>query len=236
MVRAYVTEEDRKTKSVQRAEALENSLIARYWQKGHHFWDLAPIEDLEVLADAWEEADFQGWAENIRSAIEERTGAKRDAGRSRHHTTVGERRLLPRSRPASKGDSRLALRPASWVRSLGGSPRYARPLVGYFVYVIELRKPFLRRSRAATRPSVYVGSSALPPEARFKHHKTGALGTSRHVRRHGMRLLPRFYERYNPLRSRQEAQDAEKAIRAQLEAKGFRVYGSCHPRRNGCIL
>lgn len=205
--RVYLTSEMRKEPAVRRAEAIENKLIDRYVPRSTAspltgasrepapFWDLAPIEDLEILADAWEEADFYGWATNIRAAIDRRTGRQRDATR-----------------------------------------RSRRDAARYFVYVIELRKPLLRRTRAATRPSVYVGSSALPPAARFKHHKTGALGTSRHVRRHGVRLLPRFYERYNPLRSRQEAQDAEKAIRAQLEAKGFRVYGSCHPRRNGCIL
>lgn len=112
------------------------------------------------------------------------------------------------------------------------------PDARYYVYVIELRKPLLRR----TRPSVYVGSSALPPLERFRHHKTGALGTSRHVRRHGVRLLPQFYEKYNRgpggggIPSRQEAQDIEKRVRSQLESRGYRVYGSCHPRRNGCIL
>ena len=104
----------------------------------------------------------------------------------------------------------------------------------YYVYVVELEKPLLRRSR----PSVYVGSSALPPDVRFRRHKTGALGTSRHARRHGVRLLPQFYEVHNRrnLRTRREAQDAEKEIRSQLEAKGYRVYGSCHPRKNGCML
>ena len=204
MSRVYITPEMRKEAAVRRAESIENALIKRYGKAieasgppgprmGSH-WDRAPVDELEVLADAWEEAGFGGWADNIRAAIERRT----------------TRRDVPRH--SSRDSTR------------------------YFVYVIELRKPLLRRTRASSRPSVYVGSSALPPAARFKHHKTGALGTSRHVRRHGVRLLPRFYEKYNPLRSRQEAQNAEKAIRSQLEAKGFRVYGSCHPRRNGCIL
>ena len=259
MSRVYLTASMRKEAAVRRAEALENALIDRYVERKPAtspwrppiaavrerastaaFWDLAPIEDLEVLADAWEEADFHGWADNIRAAIARRTGVKRDKQRARSGAVEPQirwRRSSPHATMAyldrlQKRGYRI-VGPAARSQALShrgpNGPRY-------FVYVIELRKPLLRRTRASSRPSVYVGSSALPPAARFKHHKTGALGTSRHVRRHGVRLLPRFYESYNPLRSRQEAQDAEKAIRAQLEAKGFRVYGSCHPRRNGCIL
>lgn len=103
----------------------------------------------------------------------------------------------------------------------------------FYVYAIELDKRDIYGRRA---PSAYVGSSALHPQARFRRHKTGALGTSRHVRRHGVRLLPQLYGHLNPFASREGAKAAEKQLRAELERRGYRVYGSCYPRENGCFF
>lgn len=98
----------------------------------------------------------------------------------------------------------------------------------FYVYAIELDRP--------GPPSVYVGSSALSPEERFDKHKAGGRATSRWVRRQGVRLRPDLYAHLNPLRSREEAHEAELRLRASLERRGWRVFGSCHPRKNGCFF
>ena len=91
----------------------------------------------------------------------------------------------------------------------------------YYVYVIELEP---RRS-GSRKPEVYVGSSALPPSVRFVKHSRSR--GSRHVRRHGVRLLPELYEGLNPLSSRREAHRFEHLLRRRLEREGYIVYGSC---------
>lgn len=102
----------------------------------------------------------------------------------------------------------------------------------FYVYAVELDKPHLRR------PSVYVGSSALPPEERLRHHKRGGPSTSRHVRRDGVRLLPEAYWRLNaqPLRSRDEARQAEQELRRRFEARGWRVFGACRRHGTECLI
>ena len=81
MGRVYITEELRRFDPlVKRALGMEQELFRRYsWrrtkQKGESIWDRATVDELDVLADAWEEADFYGWADNIRAAIKRRRGA-----------------------------------------------------------------------------------------------------------------------------------------------------------------
>lgn len=96
----------------------------------------------------------------------------------------------------------------------------------FFIYVVELApKDRLRRGK----PEVYVGSSALAPEERFRKHKSRSPKSSRHVRRRGLRLLPHLYQHINPLSSREEAKHQEHVMRRRLEAHGYKVYGSCSP-------
>lgn len=107
----------------------------------------------------------------------------------------------------------------------------------YYVYVVDLDKSAIRSG--PKRPSAYVGSSAWPPEERFRRHKLGLLGTSRHVRRNGIRLLPEFYERINmpPITTREGAKRAEQAVARRLLSMGYKVYGSCVSRGNdGCFF
>lgn len=99
----------------------------------------------------------------------------------------------------------------------------------YFVYVVELARP-------GPMPSVYVGSSAFPPAERFRHHKAGGVATSRYVRRYGVRLLPELFAHLNPMQSRREAHLAERGLRRALREQGFRVFGSCDARKDGCFF
>lgn len=104
----------------------------------------------------------------------------------------------------------------------------------YFVYVIELRALIVeydeRRKSGHKAKDVYVGSSALPPEARFQKHLTSPKA-SRHVRRRGVRLRPDLYSGLNPLSSREAAKRQEHKLANQLERRGYRVYGSCSRRQ-----
>jgi hypothetical protein len=93
----------------------------------------------------------------------------------------------------------------------------------FYVYVVAL-KP----RKAGRGKEVYVGSSALTPEERFYKHKHNPR-SSRHVRRRGVRLLPRLYRHLNPLPSRENAKRTEQHLRRQLERRGYKVYGSCLP-------
>lgn len=114
--------------------------------------------------------------------------------------------------------------------SLFAAPRLARTRDGrWYVYVVELRRP-------GPVPSVYVGSSAHEPEERFRRHKRGGVATSRYVRRYGVRLMPEFYARLNPLTTREDAHVAERAVRRALRERGYRVFGSCDAREDGCFF
>ena len=101
----------------------------------------------------------------------------------------------------------------------------------YHVYVIELARP-------GPVPSVYVGSSAHPPADRFERHKAGGRATSRYVRRYGVRLMPELYEHVNRrgFFTRDDAHRAERELRLALRRQGYRVFGSCDARKDGCFF
>jgi hypothetical protein len=91
------------------------------------------------------------------------------------------------------------------------------PADGFYVYVIELSQ------RAGPR-AVYVGQSALYPTERFAQHLT-AYKSSAVVKRFGKRLRPDLFGHRNPLRSRQEAEEAEAQLAATLRRQGYKVFG-----------
>jgi len=75
------------------------------------------------------------------------------------------------------------------------------------LYVIELDpKVFDKEERFAQanlhwirgKPCVYVGMTGLTPEERFRAHMRGE-HAARLVRRYGRRLLPEYYQDFNPL-------------------------------------
>jgi len=101
----------------------------------------------------------------------------------------------------------------------------------YNIYVIELDPEVLdvRKFREANPDYVegmnclYVGQTAAMPEERFEQHKEG-YKANRYARRYGRRLRPDLYERYNPISSRERAENMEEAIAQRLRARGYAVW------------
>ena len=98
------------------------------------------------------------------------------------------------------------------------------------VYVIELDKAVLLDPKFARKnpdyrpgkPCVYVGMTGLTPEIRFEQHRVG-IKACKYVKRHGKRLRPKLYLRYNPL-SYEAAALREKALATRLRKKGYAVW------------
>lgn len=77
--------------------------------------------------------------------------------------------------------------------------------------------------RNPKKPCVYVGMTGLTPEERFKKHKKG-YKSSKYVRDHGIRLLPKLYKKYNPM-SFDNAVRTEELLADELRAEGYTVLG-----------
>jgi len=100
----------------------------------------------------------------------------------------------------------------------------------YHVYVIELSKDVLYEGRfkkanpdyVAGKPCVYVGMTGLDPDVRFDKHKAG-IQSNRYVQQYGLRLLPKFYEMYNPM-SYDEARDMEVELAIDFREAGYGVW------------
>ena len=98
------------------------------------------------------------------------------------------------------------------------------------VYVIELDDRVWNHARFRTanagwqlgKPFVYVGMTALSPDVRFDKHKAGIQANS-YVTRYGLHLLPRLYERYNPM-TRSEAEQLEVDLGLHLKRLGYGVW------------
>jgi len=106
------------------------------------------------------------------------------------------------------------------------SPR----LPQHSVYVIELddavrlEKKFQEKNPGARldKPCLYVGMTGLTPEERFANHKAGKK-SSLIVKKHGIRLRPRYFEDLNPM-TYEEAKAEEPALAARLRKRGFAVW------------
>lgn len=105
------------------------------------------------------------------------------------------------------------------------------PKTVYSVYVIELDPEVLacRRFRAANpdwcdgKPCVYVGSSALTPEERFRQHLAG-YKANRYVRQYGVKLRPRLYQSWQHYETRTQAEHAEEQRALSLCKRGYAVW------------
>ena len=93
------------------------------------------------------------------------------------------------------------------MRRLARRQSAATPGPGHHnVYVVLLDDASnrLRKVRQAnpdrdpTTPTIHVGLTGLDPEQRFEKHKRGTKSSSL-IRRYGLRLLPEFYARLNPM-------------------------------------
>jgi hypothetical protein len=96
--------------------------------------------------------------------------------------------------------------------------------------VIELDRDVLgerkyRRENPKYAPGklcLYVGSTALSPERRFRNHVLGHRA-NRYVYRYGLRLRPEFYRHYPPM-GRVEAELTERELALELRDEGFAVW------------
>jgi len=98
------------------------------------------------------------------------------------------------------------------------------------VYVVELdrgvlaERKFLRENprRDPEKPCLYVGSTCVTLEERFRNHQRGYKANP-FVYRYGVRLRPEFYQHY-PALSRDEAELSERELALELRAKGYGVW------------
>ena len=101
----------------------------------------------------------------------------------------------------------------------------------YYLYVIELDKQVgkIKKFRKQNPNFIfgnrcfYVGQSARAPMLRFKQHKE-AYKSNTFARRFGLNLVPAFYEKYNPIPTRKDAEDLEQYLANKLKKEGYGVW------------
>jgi len=103
----------------------------------------------------------------------------------------------------------------------------------YYVYVINLDKE-VRRSKKfrdynpkmkRRKTCLYVGQTSHDPKIRFQQHKNG-YKSNRFVKKYGVKLNPRIYNRYNPIQTRREAELFEQQLAEKLRRKGHGVWSN----------
>jgi hypothetical protein len=103
----------------------------------------------------------------------------------------------------------------------------------YNVYIIELDKEVLKSRKFRKRnphmnPKLtcyYVGQTTHDPIVRFKQHKENYKANN-FVKRYGKKLKPRKYQKYNPIKTREEAEMIEQWLTNKLRAKGHGVWSN----------
>ena len=101
----------------------------------------------------------------------------------------------------------------------------------YFVYVIELDQSVAQLNRFRKKNPkylkgnccVYVGQSSRKPALRFEQHKEGYKSNT-YARRFGTKLVPDFYEKYNPIPTRKDAEELEEYVALNLRKERFGVW------------
>ena len=81
----------------------------------------------------------------------------------------------------------------------------------------------LNPKRDPTKPCLYVGMTGLAPAERFANHQRG-YKSAWTVRKYGIRLLPEYYECFNPMPFHIAA-EMEVGLAADLRAEGYTVTG-----------
>ncbi len=105
----------------------------------------------------------------------------------------------------------------------------------YNVYVVELSPEILKhkkvldknKNRDTSKAILYVGSTGLNVEERFKKHKDGLKANS-YVQRYGLRLRPELYTTYNPM-TFDQVEAKEIALANELRSKGYTIVGGDEP-------
>jgi len=105
--------------------------------------------------------------------------------------------------------------------------------MSYYIYIIELDKEVLKSKKFRLRnPNMnpkkvcfYVGQSAHKPEIRFKQHKVGYKANN-FVKKYGLWLKQRKYKKFNPIKTRKEAEILEKKLTERLRKKGHGVWSN----------
>ncbi len=103
----------------------------------------------------------------------------------------------------------------------------------YNVYVIKLDKDVLNSKKFCKKnPNLkkrkacfYVGQTSHDPRVRFKQHKKGYKSNS-FVKKYGVRLVPRKFKKYNPIKTRDEAERIEEWVANKLRKKGYGVWSN----------
>ena len=103
--------------------------------------------------------------------------------------------------------------------------------MSYYVYVIELDKEVgkLKKFKKQNPDFIYgsrcfyVVQSAKAPMLRFKQHKDGYKSNS-FARRFGIKLVPKFYEKYNPIPTRKDAEELEEYVAIKLRNEDYGVW------------
>ena len=101
----------------------------------------------------------------------------------------------------------------------------------YYIYVIELDpvvadlRKFQEKNPKYIKGNgcVYVGQSFRKPEIRFEQHKE-EYKSNKYAKRFGLKLLPDFYEKYNPIPTRKDAEDIEEMLGKELRNRGIGVW------------
>ena len=105
--------------------------------------------------------------------------------------------------------------------------------MAYYVYVIELDKEVAKSNKFRKQSPhylygnrcFYVGQSAKAPLLRFKQHKEGYKSNT-FARRFGLRLVPKFYEKYNPIPTRKDAEELEEYLSNKLRKLRYGVWSN----------
>ena len=105
--------------------------------------------------------------------------------------------------------------------------------MAYYVYVIELDKEVAKSNKFREQsphylygnPCFYVGQSAKAPLLRFKQHKEGYKSNT-FARKFGFRLVPKFYEKYNPIPTRKDAEELEEYLSNKLRELRYGVWSN----------
>ena len=105
--------------------------------------------------------------------------------------------------------------------------------MAYNVYVIKLDKEVLKSKKFRERnphlnprrACFYVGQTTHDPVTRFKQHKQGYKANS-YVKRYGIRLVWRKFQRYNPIETRKDAEHVERWLTNKLREKGHGVWSN----------